>query len=320
MREGRFHATMAMVCLAVAAVSVYGTYATGITVSLSQLVSRLALLAALLAGAAFYRWRREEKLLNLLMMTFWAVLITNLHMFPMFVAARQRVELCDDRFAQFDAALGIQVPDVLAVMRQYPALASFLEASYGLLTLLITLAVMVPPLCGRMDRAKEFALGVTVSALISMPTFAALPAVGPWVHYQYSPSPEQDRCMKTLLELKSAEPFAMDLAYADGLICFPSFHAILAVLAAMALRSTPYLRWPAALLACLIVVSTVTTGWHYLIDVLGGLVVVAASLSVAHVYLWLESGNVRMPGPRPLAVGLSPPHRRVESVEASIAT
>src|SRR5262249_55436 len=63
--------------------------------------------------------------------------------------------------------------------------------------------------------------------------------------------------------------------------------AALAVLAAAALWPVRYLRWPAAVLAALIVVSTVTTGWHYVSDVLGGLALAALSLAVARGYLRL---------------------------------
>jgi hypothetical protein len=213
--------------------------------------------------------------------------------------------------------VGLEVPDVLRVMNDYPTLSSLLKISYGTLNLLIMLAVMAPPLYGRMDRAKEFALSVMVSAMISMPLFAVMQAVGPWVYYDYPPGFNQDGYMKVFFELKSEQPFTLDLAYAEGLMCFPSFHTILAVLAALALRSCRYLRWPAALLALLIVVSTVTTGTHYVIDVLAGLLVTAVAVGAAQVYLRLESGNPRTPGPRPLAVGLRPPHRRVEQLEAA---
>ena len=43
-----------------------------------------------------------------------------------------------------------------------------------------------------------------------------------------------------------------------------------ALLAAFALWSLPYLRWPAAFVSTLIIISTVTTGWHYAADVAGG--------------------------------------------------
>ena len=64
---------------------------------------------------------------------------------------------------------------------------------------------------------------------------------------------------------------------------FPSFHVALAILAAIALSSIRRLRIWVWGLTALICVSTLTTGWHYAIDVLGGLVLAPISLLVADV-------------------------------------
>jgi membrane-associated phospholipid phosphatase len=70
-----------------------------------------------------------------------------------------------------------------------------------------------------------------------------------------------------------------------GMICFPSFHVIWAILCVAALWGYRFLRIPVALLAAMIILSTVTTGWHYFIDVLGGVVIAALSLSAARYYM-----------------------------------
>jgi membrane-associated phospholipid phosphatase len=279
---------MAVFALAAVAFSAYALRVNRITVPLLDLAPKVALLAALLAGAAFYRWRGEEKALNLIMTTFWAVLLGFLYVFPMYSAARQPAGWSDAALARVDAALGVEVPDVLRVVGQYPAVDRLMRIAYDTLLLLMSLAVMVPPLCGDMRKSKEYVLGGFFAAAISVPVFAHCPALGPWVHYQFPPSPEQERCMKALVALKGDGWFVLHCREAEGLIACPSFHTILAILAALALRSVPYLRWPAAALASLIVVSTVTTGWHYVSDVLAGVLVAAASVAAARAYLALE--------------------------------
>jgi membrane-associated phospholipid phosphatase len=221
-------------------------------------------------------------------MTFWGVLVTNLYLLPEHFAARREVPWNDGQLARIDRTLGVEVPDVLRLMEQWPGVAHLLEFAYGLLILLVMLTIMIPPLYGRMDKAKEFAIASLAAAAVSIPLLAFFQAAGPWSIYGYAPSPEQAGMTRTLLALRSGEAFELDLGNHDGLICFPSFHTVLAVLCCVALWPVPFVRWPSAIVAGLIVLSTVTTGWHYIVDVLGGLIVAAAALAAARGYLRLE--------------------------------
>jgi membrane-associated phospholipid phosphatase len=306
MKEGRFHATMAAVALAIGLFSVYGLWANQLTVSAEQYYPSLVVWGFLLAGAAFYWWRREERLSNVFLMVFWGLLLGSLQALPVFIAARQNAGLHDALLARVDAALGIEVPTVQSLMEQLPALRRFLEIAYNMLLPLMALAIIVPPLCGRMDRAKEYAVSCLAAALISLPVFAVFQAVGPWAHYSFPPNDAQARYMRLFFALKAEGWFELEPTISEGLVTFPSFHTILAVLAALALRSTPYLRWPAGVLASLIALATVTTGWHYVADVVGGLLVAGVSVAVARGYLWLESGRQPAPSRQLAAANDSP--------------
>jgi membrane-associated phospholipid phosphatase len=184
----------------------------------------------------------------------------------------------DALLGRADRMLGAEVPAVLALLKPYPWTAYWLVVVYQSLIPLLTLATIVPPLLDRMDRAKQFVVSCILAAAISLPIFACFQAVGPWDFYGFPPAIESLAGKGAMLEtLKTGAPFVIDLTNRDGLSTVPSFHVVLTVLAAGALWPFRYLRWPAAAWAALVVISTVATGIHYTIDVVGGLAVAAVA-------------------------------------------
>src|SRR5438132_11016470 len=107
----------------------------------------------------------------------------------------------------------VEVPDVLKVMDELPRLNQFLKVCYDTLIFLVTLAIMIPPMCGKMRVAKEYAIATLASALISIPLFAAFQAVGPWQYYQYAADADQQVYMRTFFALKSSHWFSLDLVF-----------------------------------------------------------------------------------------------------------
>lgn len=226
-----------------------------------------------------------DQFVDLILMTFWAVLITNLHAFPMFVLARRQMPMNDALLASLDRMLGLEVPMFLSFVREIPLLNQFFVIAYNALMLLKVLAILLPPLLGVMSKAREFALSCLIAACLGMFVFAMFQAVGPWSHYGFEPTPEQANYTRVFATLKSDQTVVLDLSFREGLICFPSFHAALAVLPGSALWFQKYLRWPATLVAGLVTVSTVTTGWHYVVDTLAGVGLAFVSIAFAKIYL-----------------------------------
>ena len=123
-------------------------------------------------------------------------------------------------------------------------------------------------------------LGTSLAAIFTAVLFALWPAAGPWITENIAPSREQVNITAYLLRLKSSVPLAVDLKDA-AIVSFPSFHVALAILAAVALGAFRRLRLGLWILTALICISTITTGWHYGIDVLAGLAVAAVSIALA---------------------------------------
>jgi len=189
-------------------------------------------------------------------------------------AGRNSLPLQDDLFRSMDHALGFHSPALMA-WAQHAGIAAPLEHVYFLLQPLMMVAVLAPALLG-MRQAREYLLANLVALSIVGVVFLLLPAVGPWFPHQFTPSPLQVECQRDLLQLRQT-----GIAQGVGIVCFPSCHVLWAVLSVAALWGFRWLRIPATVLCAGIVLSTMTTGWHYLVDVLAALLLAFGSIVAA---------------------------------------
>jgi hypothetical protein len=193
------------------------------------------------------------------------------------LSVRFEFPLRDAFFASMDRALGFNVPAIATWISAHPFLCAISDRSYNLLFLLLPAAMFIPPLIGKREASETFIVANTAALLISFPIFTLLPAIGPWVNSTFPGNEAQQACQATIVALHSGSTTAA----VAGVVCFPSFHTIWALLSARSLWSLRWLRIPAALVAGAVVISTVTTGWHYVVDVLAAFLVAAASLRTA---------------------------------------
>jgi membrane-associated phospholipid phosphatase len=189
------------------------------------------------------------------------------------VAARACLPLRDGWFVRMDQALSVSVPAITAWSNAHRS-GRLISSTYPLLLWVLPVALVLPVVFGRAKVAREFVLANAIAFAIGLPLFALLPAVGPWYGFHTAGLPVQLALQNELLALRGSSSHPFQLA---GVICFPSFHVIWAILVARALWAFRWLRWPAVALCSLIALSTLTTGWHYFADVLaGGLLAVFA--------------------------------------------
>lgn len=253
-------------------------------------MSAPALIAPLLVPAAYWHQHGNPDKRDAALTLPWLVVLMVLIPFVVVVSVRIGMPLSDQLFMRLDQHLGLNVPTTMTWASRHPLVESVLDRAYTLLFWLLAAAALVPPLMGRRKPAQEFLLANAIVFLLAVPFFTLFPAIGPWVVYHFPPNPAQKLCELSIRSMhQSVRP---DAVKAFGVVCFPSFHAVWAVLSAVALRSIKWLCFPAAILAALIVASTLTTGWHYGVDVLGGLVLCALGLGVARLVIRLADRAV----------------------------
>ncbi len=138
-------------------------------------------------------------------------------------------------------------------------------------------AILILAVTGRESRMWQsccvFAGAGGFYALLS----AFLPAIAAFAHYG---EPSDILAMLPsgagLFHLPIVEAYrsqaldTVDIRYLQGVVTFPSFHAVMALLAAYALQDVRGLAAPAWIWGGLIIVSTIPVGGHYAIDLLAG--------------------------------------------------
>ena len=189
--------------------------------------------------------------------------------------------LKDMLWRRLDEMLWINTPSIMAFVARHRYFQFLLNYSYAFtLHPLMLCAIFLPTCFGRRIVAQRFVLSNAFAFLLALPCMLLLPAVGPWVAWHFAPNQVQQACESSIYSLRTGIISSGDSF--GGIICFPSFHVFWAVVSAYALKSFRLLRYPAIIVAGLITISTLTTGWHYGVDVIAGLFLAAITTFLAN--------------------------------------
>jgi membrane-associated phospholipid phosphatase len=277
------HLFMLFVCGILLAVSVVGFRLTS-TSGMPSLPAVIALLVVSAFPAVVWHDRRRHERRDAALTLPWIIALILLIPLVAVLSGRLHFPLRDAVFARIDHALGFDVPAIMRWSSQHRRIGDLLKRSYPLLFWLLAAAVIIPIAMGKRVASEQFLLANTIALLLAMPVFTLFPAVGPWIGYHFQPDAAQ-RAVESSIALLHNRASVPDTINVVGIVCFPSFHVIWAVLSAAALSSVKPLRIPATVLASLIMASTVTTGWHYVSDALGGILIAAIGILAARHFL-----------------------------------
>ncbi|MEO2031124.1 MAG: phosphatase PAP2 family protein [Planctomycetaceae bacterium] len=190
--------------------------------------------------------------------------------------------LADGWLMNVDSALGIHLPSIVAWTATWPIVKTTFDAAYPSVMLSTLLALVVLGLDPDRRRMQEFVLQFMFAGLLTTIVFFLLPAAGPFAAYGYELRPDQQRFLDHFDALRSGRFHRVSLNHLEGLITFPSFHTAWALLLAWGFRRHRWLRIPMLILNLMVVVSTLTTGWHYGTDVIGGGLVALTAAAATH--------------------------------------
>jgi hypothetical protein len=190
-----------------------------------------------------------------------------------YLAAANGGPLYDANIAAVDAQLGFDWGGWYAFVAAHPLLRLPLSLAYGSLLAQIMLSVAWFCYLGWDHRNAELLTNVTLGLLLTTAVFCLYPTLGPCVGI----ADFHDAYLGDLVALRNGNLPSVDVMVMKGVIAFPSFHAVFAVLFTYAHRHSPSFPLAAAL-NLVMLISIPSEGGHYLVDIFGGITVGALSI------------------------------------------
>jgi membrane-associated phospholipid phosphatase len=210
-----------------------------------------------------------------------------------YYCATSPAPLHDALLIRLDSLLDFHWPAIYALADAHPQVRDALSFAYfGLAKetclVLLVIAVFYP------RRARRFTTALIVSSLLTIPFLWVFPVAGPLVAFKNLPQSVYSDVVYRLgpehyMAMRDHVFSAIDVSNLGGIVSFPSYHATSAVLLAYFLRGIRFVFPAAVAFNAVMLLATPLIGGHYLVDVIAGLVVAAATIGAIE---WLEADQV----------------------------
>lgn len=243
----------------------------------------IVLMPALIGSLAllYHMWRPAENRLFqiLLYAALWALLPSAGTQLSFLVQLAQ-MPLQSEFYTAMDHAIGFVWIDWARFVMARPWLEWITRQAYLSYAAQPYVALILIALLGRGTRNARLIIAAMITLAITIVVSGLIPATEPAHAYGFK-TPAWDAVAALRGGQRSGLPYI-------GIICFPSFHAAMAVLFTAAFRGMPRCFWPFAALNAVMLLSVPFSGDHYLVDFLAG-------IAVAGLAVWLSGKIVPEP-------------------------
>lgn len=192
-----------------------------------------------------------------------------------YAAATLRMPMCDLQFARMDAALGFNWSAGFAWIKSSSwMIRSVLSHAYNSIFIQVFFSIGYFALTRRSDRNLELLWIGMLAALITTSLSGLFPALGPYING------DMPAWSAVLLTIRNGTLSKFALTDMTGIVAFPSFHTVLAVLLVYVHRPPLRTFIPMAILNVLMLIAIPFAGHHYLVDVIAGIAVAFLSIAI----------------------------------------
>jgi membrane-associated phospholipid phosphatase len=188
--------------------------------------------------------------------------------------------LYDRELAQWDAAIGFDWKAFLGRVNAHPFIGKILIWVYHSSVIQLVLIILLLSITMKISRLQDLCDLYLMTSLIAVVLSGLIPAAGAYAYHR--PEPALFNNLNPSAGLWHIEHFeglrngsfrSIQLDQMQGLVTFPSFHTCFAITLAWCFRDFRWLFPIAIVVSGAVLISTLTEGGHYLVDVLAGIVI-----------------------------------------------
>ncbi|NHO42935.1 hypothetical protein GOB83_12245 [Acetobacter fabarum] len=234
--------------------------------------------------AIFYSFLRPSKIIveAILYVQAW-ILFSLLGSIQTYLACTVGGPTIDKTLITLDRLAGFDWPACFSFVRSHSILYNFLALFYGTLLVQIVINILIFSFYGDQKRNRRMLLSAIAAIFISSFIVIVFPSLGPFYAFgYYSKGVPGSEYVYTFLALRdSVAPHTFSLDHMEGLYSFPSYHIVLAIIFTYYNRGLRSF-YPFAAVNCIMAISTIPVGGHYLMDVLSGALVACVAIPLAN--------------------------------------
>lgn len=194
----------------------------------------------------------------------------------------------DKKIIFFERSLGIDIQKIILWTNDKPLLKEILNFIYDTFPYQMTYFPLFIIITGQNARIREYYFLLLFSTLLGFTFYYFFPTTAPasiFKNIDFSPSQ-----IATGLKFRQLHEHIQPSTLEGGMIALPSFHVIWAWFCVYLLKGVPIAFIIMLPINMLLIASCVLLGWHYPIDVLGGVVIIF----IAHGVYYLSSKGIHL--------------------------
>ena len=237
----------------------------------------------------YVTWRQMWLFRSVLELTTASLLLLVPCLVVSYASMRFNMPLADTMLISMDQAIGFDWPAFVRFVDQSALAARVLDFAYESLMKQMVFLPILLCIFHHQARAYQYMLSYIMLGLVASVISIPFPSVGAYVGYGLDGASLSNVnahfgyfFLDSFTAVREQERFVLAVNNAAGIITFPSGHAGFAILCIWAAWPSRWLRFPVLTLNALMIISAITHGAHYLVDVIAG-------VGAASVAIWLAT-------------------------------